>query len=303
LRLIPTLIVSVVGLACSGSSVKQTQGSDGGTGGQAVSGGTHTGHSGGSSGRGSGGAAGVGTGGTQTGQGGAPLAGSSSGGKGGTGGSSGTSGSGNASGTGNASGSGGSSVGGAGGGGTSGAGTSGSGNQAGMGGSTGAECQTPEDCQLLTDCCTCVAEPKGKLLATCPAVCAMDACAAKQIRPEDVTCAYGRCVFARSCDLSEVACQIVTPACPVGEIPSVDGSCYGPCLPPTECARVTSCADCASSSVCVRYEADLTQFQGCVAPKEDCLAGSYCDCLDACVRPVSGCSEQEGRVSCVCLAC
>jgi hypothetical protein len=305
LRAIPTLIVSVVGLACSGSTVKQTQGSDGGTGGQGASGGTHAGHSGGSSGRGSGGVAGVGTGGTQAGQGGAPLAGSSSGGKGGTGGSSGTSGSGNASGTGNASGSGGSSGSGAGDGGTSGsgAGTSGSGNQAGMGGSTGVECQTSDDCQLLTDCCTCAAEPKGKLLASCPAVCAMDACMVKQIRPEDVTCAFGRCVFARSCDLSQVSCQIVTPSCPDGEIPSANGGCYGPCLPPTECSRVTSCADCASSSVCVRYDTEPELQVHCVAPKQDCEAGSYCDCLDACVRPANACSEQDGSVSCACLAC
>jgi hypothetical protein len=306
------LLVGAVSAACSGSSFSRAE-SDGGTAGNGGSGGSvggKGGGTGGSSGRGAGGVAGVGTGGTDAGsssagagQGGGGRAGGSSGtaGTGDGGGSSGTSGSGNASGGGNA-GSGGSigTTGGAGG--SSGNAGGGSGNQAGVGGSGGPECQTPDDCQLKTDCCTCAAEPKGTPFPTCPAVCAMDACMAMQIVPDDVTCAYGRCVFARSCDLSEVSCDAATPECPQGTIPSVQDGCFGPCLPPTECLQLTSCADCASPNVCIRYDADPL-FVGCVAPSEGCEAGSYCECLGACMSPATACAEQEGHVGCACLAC
>jgi hypothetical protein len=38
-----------------------------------------------------------------------------------------------------------------------------------------------------------------------------------------------------SCDPSKVLCKIAEPLCPAGQVPSVDGSCYGPCVPVGDC--------------------------------------------------------------------
>jgi hypothetical protein len=53
---------------------------------------------------------------------------------------------------------------------------------------------------IVSDCCACRAEPKGAQVASCLATCAVDACAANQIEAHEVTCAFDRCVLARSCD-------------------------------------------------------------------------------------------------------
>jgi hypothetical protein len=181
-------------------------------------------------------------------------------------------------------------------------GAGGSGNQGGTGARAGAECQTAADCQMVSDCCTCASEPKDKPVVTCDLVCITDACSAMQLERDEVDCVFGRCVLARSCDLSEVGCDAVQPQCLAGTIPSVEGSCFGPCLPPTECSKVTSCADCASSSVCIRNEAQLQSY-GCVSPDQGCETGSYCDCLGACMSPFIACAESQSQVGCACLGC
>jgi hypothetical protein len=38
------------------------------------------------------------------------------------------------------------------------------------------------------------------------------------------------------CDLDKVACEAAEPACPEGEVPSVNGICYGPCVAVEACA-------------------------------------------------------------------
>jgi hypothetical protein len=134
----------------------------------------------------------------------------------------------------------------------------------------------------------------------CDLACTEDACFRMGIAPEDVTCAFGRCVFDLSCDASEVTCRAATPDCDGGWVPSVRNSCWGPCVPPTECRRVTSCDVCkAADALCVQSELfELTA--GCVEPG-DCETGSRCECLDAC----SGfmCSETESGVGCFCVHC
>ena len=37
------------------------------------------------------------------------------------------------------------------------------------------------------------------------------------------------------CDLDKVACEAATPSCPEGEVPSVHGICYGPCVGIEQC--------------------------------------------------------------------
>jgi hypothetical protein len=38
------------------------------------------------------------------------------------------------------------------------------------------------------------------------------------------------------CDLDEIACDAAQPECPEGEVPSVNGACYGPCVGIESCA-------------------------------------------------------------------
>jgi hypothetical protein len=46
-----------------------------------------------------------------------------------------------------------------------------------------------------------------------------------------------------SCDTSKVLCKIATPQCPAGQVPSVNGACYGPCVPIDMCT-CSAPADC-----------------------------------------------------------
>ena len=204
-------------------------------------------------------------------------------------------------------------AGGAGGGG--GAGTAGAGGASGAAGGTsgaaggasgaagkgsGAECLTAADCVLVSDCCACRAEPKGAQVASCPATCAVDACAAIEIQAHEVTCALDRCVLARTCVTTRVTCLADPPACPPGTIPSVRDACWGPCLPPTECNRVPACSSCGAGSVCVRAQVTLGHAIGCVTPAPDCHAGNYCGCLEACP---GACVEADAGVECICGGC
>jgi hypothetical protein len=263
------------------------------TGGDGARGGSGQGGTAGDAGSGQGGTAGD----AGSGQGGtAGDAGSGQGGTGGDGqgGASGAAGVGGAvAGTGNASGNGGA-----------------GGNNGGTGGSfggsagantSGAECDSDDDCQLVSDCCNCQSMPKGEPVFACGIVCVVTACEALQIESDEVACRFGRCVFDRSCDSKEVTCETVTPACEEGTIPSVLGTCWGPCLPPTECSEVTSCADCADS-VCVENETQLPTT-GCVVPDQGCSGGSYCQCLGACMAGFSLCSEDQSGVTCSCPNC
>jgi len=38
------------------------------------------------------------------------------------------------------------------------------------------------------------------------------------------------------CDLRNIACRIAQPICPENQVPSVEGSCFGPCVPIESCA-------------------------------------------------------------------
>lgn len=271
-------------------------GGGGGTGTGGATGGNATG---GSSGKAAGGDAGAAAEGGATSTGGGPAGGRAGAGSSGDAGA--ASGAGGASGAGtggdagaSAAGSGGAVAG------AGGIGTSGAAGVAGAGGvPSGAECVTADDCVRVTDCCSCTAEPKNTGRPMCDLACTEDACFALGITPEEVTCAYGRCVFDRSCDGSESTCTALPPSCTGGTIPSVKDGCWGPCLPPTECRTVPSCDACtAAGAACVRNELQVLSI-GCVDPG-DCEKGNLCECLDACLL---GCAEQETGVGCYCAGC
>lgn len=46
-----------------------------------------------------------------------------------------------------------------------------------------------------------------------------------------------------SCDPRKALCRSLPPTCATGEVPSIDGSCWGPCVPIATCT-CTSAADC-----------------------------------------------------------
>ena len=53
----------------------------------------------------------------------------------------------------------------------------------------------------------------------------------------------GTCEAGVSCDTSKVLCKIASPVCPAGQVVSVNGSCYGHCVPVEMCA-CSKPADC-----------------------------------------------------------
>ena len=48
-----------------------------------------------------------------------------------------------------------------------------------------------------------------------------------------------------SCDPRKILCKRVAPECPEMQVPSVEGSCYGPCVPVEQCpcSGPTECPD------------------------------------------------------------
>jgi hypothetical protein len=48
-----------------------------------------------------------------------------------------------------------------------------------------------------------------------------------------------------SCDPAKILCKRVAPECPQGQVPSVSGSCYGPCVPVDSCTctKESECPD------------------------------------------------------------
>jgi hypothetical protein len=169
------------------------------------------------------------------------------------------------------------------------------------GGGDGHECETDEDCTMYSDCCTCAAVVRGTPGTPCERVCTLYECAARGIDRAEVACRFGRCVIDRSCNLDRVTCDDTAPSCDDGEVASVtDAGCYGPCLPPSECSDVTSCAACGAGEVCVNVQAQIFTY-GCVKPGASCTKGNYCECLDACAGSI--CAETDDSVQCVCLGC
>jgi hypothetical protein len=158
------------------------------------------------------------------------------------------------------------------------------------------ECQTAADCQLESDCCGCKAiSRRGDEF--CALDCARDPCPEMGITADDVACRQGRCVLARSCDAGRVVCRAAPPTCSEGTVPSVVDDCWGPCIPPTECANVGSCADCGDA-FCVEFQGMVTTFN-CVTRVQACDRENYCECLGVCGE----CSATDDAVACPCGGC
>jgi hypothetical protein len=177
--------------------------------------------------------------------------------------------------------------------------TGGVAGEGGVAGTSGEECRADEDCVMVSDCCSCRSEPRSGSGFECALDCVRDPCADDGIEPNEVSCVRGRCMIARSCDRTRVTCRSAPPDCAEGSLPSVDGTCWGPCISATECSYVTNCADCPSDAVCVDFQAQFSSFT-CVVPGSGCTQGNYCGCLGAC----DYCAEvPPNGVACACPAC
>ncbi|MBX3129014.1 MAG: hypothetical protein KF718_20020 [Polyangiaceae bacterium] len=168
------------------------------------------------------------------------------------------------------------------------------------------ECTQDADCELGSSCCDCRVAPVGKLeMPYCePTPCFADRCSAEGI--QEARCIAGQCSLARKCNPLEVACDGVPPECPPGQVPSVEGGCWGGCVEALQCDSVGSCADCPSDSTCVTHQAFTTTFH-CVNAPASCSLD--CTCLGAkvCIGGFSACTPATGTsaaaVNCECPAC
>lgn len=107
------------------------------------------------------------------------------------------------------------------------------------------------------------------------------------------------------CNPSTVSCDGPVPQCTPGEVPSVNGSCWGPCVPILSCATEANCDNC-QGGFCAQYQAWTTEYR-CVAPSLQCSALS-CGCLAPyfCVDPFDSCQEVSSGdhvVTCSCPTC
>ncbi len=273
-------VVVVAGALGCGGSVDELEGSAG-TGGVAGTGGA---------GGGSGGEAG-GTGGGETGGSGGAAGSAASAGQSGSGagaGQAGSAGSGAAAGT---------------------AGSAGASGEAGSGGSAPApECTDASQCTLFSDCCSCVALAPGETVEPCPALCFVDKCTELGIDPSKAPeCQAGQCVVGFDCDASKVVCtSAVPPSCEAGEVPSVTGGCWGPCVPAHECSFVPDCSDCDPTlHTCVTNVAWTTD-RHCVPTPPACIDDPSCSCLQnaVCIDPFGVCTDSpSGGISCECPNC
>ncbi len=188
---------------------------------------------------------------------------------------------------------------------TSGGGTGGGGTAAAGTGpvSTGEpECVTDADCHVVETCCGCFPAPLSAEIAECDLTCEQSACAARGLQDLGAACVGNRCVFVLSCDGAMVTCDQAEPECPEGQVASVRGGCWGPCVDATDCVDITSCDDCPAGSgrICIQESAFLTTFR-CVEITAACAAEPTCECVDACF--VGGCVDDTDGIECVCLQC
>jgi hypothetical protein len=124
-------------------------------------------------------------------------------------------------------------------------------------------------------------------------------------------CIVGRCITGFECDDAQVKCEALPPTCPTGQVPSVKGTCWGPCVVAVQCKTVTSCEACtAPNTTCVKQDhagGDATVSSHCVSIPKDCESNPTCACMGkgACLLPYDTCMDLSGvkGFACTCPAC
>ena len=163
-----------------------------------------------------------------------------------------------------------------------------------------AECSVPGDCKLVNDCCTCAALPQNEPAPACgDQSCTQLMCAKLGFNVDAVLCAAHRCVAGFNCDHSQVLCASLEPSCGSGMTPSVSGSCWGACVPATECAYVYECTQCTKpDQVCVDISMGPSDHRYCVEVPDECGTTPTCACMGDSVCGGLPCVELSGELSC-----
>lgn len=181
-------------------------------------------------------------------------------------------------------------------------GNGGSGGQASGGNGTGgngvvatAECGAASDCQLINDCCRCEVIPANETAPVCNQQCLIPSCQSLGF-DGSAQCALGQCIAAFACDQTLAVCNQMPPTCPAGQTPMVVNGCWGGCVPATECASVSDCAQCGPEDACVYYGGGIMQ-RHCVHIPQECGTAS-CSCMGAMVCGNVTCGEAGGELQC-----
>jgi hypothetical protein len=184
--------------------------------------------------------------------------------------------------------------------------SSGATTSSGSGGGAEPACTLGTDCTLLDDCCSCKALAPGEDAPDCDLeTCLQPKCEELRFTDLVASCSMGRCTLF-DCDTSMVSCRQAEPVCPAGQTASVQGICYGPCVPSTECHSVTSCSDCnPATQICVTAVALGGPTFHCVSRPSECDDKADCDCIGSsvCHPPFDECDEDDGVISCGCPTC
>ena len=170
------------------------------------------------------------------------------------------------------------------------------------------ECSVSTDCTVVNNCCNC----QGIAVTEPPPICDDSNCKASVCELFGLPkppggCSVGQCVAGFDCDTSKVLCESLPPPCGPDETISVDGICWGPCVPSAECAFVSGCDACTKGSqVCVTESTQLGTFAHCVDIPSDCQGQANCACMGGavCVAPFDTCADNDaGKIACSCPTC
>jgi hypothetical protein len=170
-------------------------------------------------------------------------------------------------------------------------------------------CAFDADCRIYNDCCYCVAlaasesDPRD-----CAADCKTGRCDELQLAEPAARCVAGRCVLSASCDRRNVIEPVEPPACGIpGEIRTVIGGNWGPCIPAGECAEVAACGECDAAGLsCVVTTIDAPRPETslhCVGVPAACGGTPTCDCMQTCSEPYGVCTDDGLVCTFICVTC
>lgn len=100
---------------------------------------------------------------------------------------------------------------------------------------------------------------------------------------EQAWCIENECVSMVDCDPNHAGCEMLPPTCPDGEVVSVVGGCFGPCVPAGAC--LPAIAGCSDSSDCGPDEVCVVECWACESGDPACAG-----CEGRCEAPTPGCA-------------
>jgi len=110
-------------------------------------------------------------------------------------------------------------------------------------------------------------------------------------------CAFGQCVLGVQCT-GTVSCPALPPECGAGKVPTIQGDCYGPCIPATECPAVSGCLVCfAPIQMCV-YEYGAAGVEHCAATPAACGNQPNCSCARELCGGIEPCQDIADGIRC-----